>query len=67
MHYPPTNAPLPCQSAKNVLRGIAAANVEIEKTAVTATTIHNCFEFDGEYKASFFRFCKETLFIPSAS
>ena len=35
MHYPPTNAPLPCQSAKNVLRGIAAANVEIEKTAVS--------------------------------
>ena len=31
--------------------GIAAANIEIEKTAVTATTIHNMFEFDGEYKS----------------
>ena len=29
----------------------AAANIEIEKTAVTATTIHNMFEFDGEYKS----------------
>ena len=61
MHYPPTNAPFPCQSTKNVLRGIAAANVEIEKTAVTATTIHNCFEFDGEYKASLFRFVRRLL------
>ena len=31
--------------------GIAAANIEIEKTGVTATTIHNMFEFDGEYKS----------------
>ena len=31
--------------------GIAAANVEIEKTDVAATTIHNAFEFDGEYKS----------------
>ena len=31
--------------------GIAAANVEIEKTDVAATTIHNTFEFDGEYKS----------------
>ena len=53
--------PLQSQSTKNVLRGIAAANVEIEKTAVTATTIHNCFEFDGEYKASLFRFARRLL------
>ena len=30
--------------------GIAAANVEITGTAVSATTLHNLFEFDGEYK-----------------
>ena len=29
--------------------GIAAANVEIKKTDVAATTIHNMFDFDGEY------------------
>ena len=27
-----------------VVRGIAAANIEIEKTGVSATTIHNMFE-----------------------
>ena len=31
--------------------GIAAANIEIEKTDVGATTIHNVFDFDGEYKS----------------
>ena len=30
--------------------GIAAANVEITGTSVSATTLHNLFEFDGEYK-----------------
>ena len=30
--------------------GIAAANIEIEKTGVSATTIHNMFELDSEYK-----------------
>ena len=30
--------------------GIAAANVEIPKTDVSATTLHALFEFDGEYK-----------------
>ncbi len=28
--------------------GIAAANVEIPKTDVAATTLHNMFEFDGK-------------------
>ena len=28
-----------------------AANIEIEKTEVSATTIHNTFDFDGEYKS----------------
>ena len=28
--------------------GIAAANVEIEKTPVSATTIHQMFEFDSD-------------------
>ena len=29
--------------------GIAASNVEINRTDVAATTLHNLFEFDGEY------------------
>ncbi len=29
---------------------IAASNIEIEKTGVSATTLHNMFELDGEYK-----------------
>ena len=32
-----------------VPRGIAATNVEIERTQVAATTIHNLFDFDGDY------------------
>ena len=31
--------------------GIAAVNIEIEKTDVSATTIHNMFDFDGERKS----------------
>ena len=34
-----------------VLRGIAAANIEIAKTDVAAVTIHNLFEFDGEFSS----------------
>ena len=30
--------------------GIAASNVEIPRTDVSATTLHNMFEFDGELK-----------------
>ena len=30
--------------------GIAAANIEIERTNVRATTIHQLFEFDNEFK-----------------
>ena len=30
--------------------GIAAANIEIERTNVRATTIHQMFEFDNEFK-----------------
>ena len=30
--------------------GIAATNIEIERTNVRATTIHQLFEFDNEFK-----------------
>ena len=33
-----------------VLR-LRAANIDIEKTDVSASTIHNTFDFDGEYKS----------------
>ena len=39
---------LKCKAAAPT--GIAAANVEIPKTDVSATTLHAMFEFDGEYK-----------------
>ena len=38
----------PLQYSSN--KGIAAANIEIEKTEVAATTIHNLMEFDNEYR-----------------
>ena len=31
--------------------GIAAANVEIEGTAVSATTVHNLFDLDTEFNS----------------
>ena len=40
-------------------KGIAAANIEIPKTDVSAVTLHNLFEFDGEY-ASRMDFAKTT-------
>ena len=30
---------------------LRAANIDIEKTDVSASTIHNTFDFDGEYKS----------------
>ena len=33
-----------------VLR-LRAANIDTEKTDVSASTIHNTFDFDGEYKS----------------
>ena len=38
----------PLQYSSN--KGTASANIEIEKTEVAATTIHNLFDFDNEYK-----------------
>ena len=35
-------------------RGIAAANIEIEKTGVSATTIHNMFEESFSYVSRHF-------------
>ena len=32
--------------------GIAATNIEIERTNVRATTIHQLFEFDNEFKTT---------------
>ncbi len=32
--------------------GIAAANIEVKRTEVCATTIHNMLEMDGEYKSA---------------
>ncbi len=29
--------------------GIAAANIEVEGTDIAATTVHNLFDFDGDY------------------
>ena len=39
--------------------GIAAANIEIERTSVRATTIHQMFEFDNEFKTKI-DFTKQT-------
>ena len=40
----------PAHSLVAVLR-LRAANIDIEKTDVSASTIHNTFDFDGEYKS----------------
>ena len=52
--------------AKNGLgrRGIAAANIEIEKTGVSATTIHNMFEESFFYGSRPIRLSPVTLSAP---
>ena len=45
-------------------RGIAAANVEIEKTGVSATTIHNMFEESFSYVSRPIRLSPVTLSAP---
>ena len=34
------------------IAGIAAANIEIDGTGVSAATIHNVFDLDSDYKSS---------------
>ena len=48
-------------------RGIAAANIEIEKTGVSATTIHNMFEESFSYVSRPIRLSPVTLSAPFLS